>query len=369
MWENFGPMHVDRCVAVAKHFAGKRKVIGIELGGHSDTYDWERAEPNEFTKITLFPMTSAAKVPAVKRFFVLALTCLSLRKAEFFFCHYESFVIFLVATILRLFGCRVFTMNDSKFDDKERTLIREILKPLFFCPYNAALVASRRAAEYLEFLHFRPKRIVFGYDTISLDRVRREAHALPAPAGASYESRHFTVVARMVPKKNLFTLLEAFAIYARDVQSPRSLHFCGSGPQEEDLQLRAAALGVADLVVFHGSLPSPEVSCILANSLALLLISTEEQFGLVIPEALAMGVPVIVSANCGACDELVRTGVNGFLVEPDNAAGVAYFMRLIAGDKALWLKLAQCALETAPLGDVACFARSVGQLAVVNGHG
>ena len=145
----------------------------------------------------------------------------------------------------------------------------------------------------------------------------------------------------MVPKKNLFTLLDAYALYIGSAAQPRPLVFCGSGPLEAELQQKVLGLGLSDKVTFRGLLPSAQVSQALATSIALLLLSTEEQFGLVVPEALAMGVPVIISQNCGARDELVRTGVNGFLVEPDNVPGIAYLMRLISDNEAVWLELSR----------------------------
>ena len=49
-----------------------------------------------------------------------------------------------------------------------------------------------------------------------------------------------------------------------------------------------------------GNLPSDAIGAQLARSLALLLPSREEQFGLVVVEAQAMGLPVVLSINCGA---------------------------------------------------------------------
>jgi glycosyltransferase involved in cell wall biosynthesis len=58
----------------------------------------------------------------------------------------------------------------------------------------------------------------------------------------------------------------------------------------------------------------------------LLLLSTEEQFGHVVAEALALGVPVICSLQCGARDCLILSNINGFIVEPDNIIGAARFL-------------------------------------------
>jgi glycosyltransferase involved in cell wall biosynthesis len=364
MWENFGPMHIDRCVAVARYFGGDRKVIGIELAGQSDTYDWEQTNSLGFVKYTLFPGTTVANLTTWKLFWALLRISISIGPADFFFCRYESISTLFTSVILRLLGRRVFTMNDSKFDDKPRRVWKELLKSFYFTPYSGALVASRRAGEYLEFLRFPKKKIAFGYDAISVARIREQAGSPPAPSGEEFRSRCFSVVARMVPKKNLFVVLEAFAHYTRLASTPRSLHFCGAGPIEQQVKHRAEELGLTDLIVFHGSVDSAAVSKVLSKTLALILVSTEEQFGLVIPEALSMGVPVIASGNCGACDELVRSGINGFVVEPDNPSGIAYFMALIGSDSRLWTKMALAATEKAPLADAARFAEACEQLTV-----
>lgn len=194
-------MHIDRCLAVAKHFAGTRKVIGIELAGRSDTYDWARSEASGFVKRTLFPGMTVADVSAPKLLWALLRTSIAIGPADFFFCGYEQFSTLLTSIVLRLLGRRVFTMNDSKFDDKPRYIWRELLKSFYFVPYNGALAASRRSGEYLEFLHFASKQIALGYDAISVKRIREQAAAPHAPEGEAFSARHFTVVARMVPKK------------------------------------------------------------------------------------------------------------------------------------------------------------------------
>lgn len=362
MWENFGPMHVDRCLAVAKHFGGSRKVIGIELGGRSDTYDWAPGSSLAFAKLTLFLEATAADISTARLFSKLLKACIAIGTADFFFCRYERPETLAISIVLRLLGRRVFVMNDSKFDDKPRELKRELVKSLFYFPYSGALIAGKRSAEYLQFFHFPKERIAYNYDTISISRIREQAGVAPAPEGADFDSRDFVVVARMVAKKNLFVLLDAFSLYAQSAAAPRKLHFCGSGPLEQQLKKHAAALGVDHLTVFHGFLESASVSRILAGAVALLLVSTEEQFGLVIPEAFAMGVPVIASGNCGACDELLRSGVNGFVVEPDNPRGIAYFMELLGSNPSLWKKMASAAAESATLADVSRFALACEEL-------
>jgi glycosyltransferase involved in cell wall biosynthesis len=356
LWENFGPLHVDRCEAVA-HAMPLRRVIGLEVLSESTDYDWISASGQKFEKITL----AARSDPKAWSPWRIAAVIAKLRPEAVFFCHYQRAEIFLAATLARAMGVRVFTMNDSKFDDYPRELWREVAKSLFFLPYQGALAASRRSADYLRFLGIRKDRIAHGYDSISVARIRNLAKAPPAPDGAAFENRHFTIVARLLPKKNIALALRALAILVRAGQA-RKLVICGSGPLEFELKALAKDLGISSLVDFKGFAQTEEVCRILAQTLVLILPSVEEQFGQVIPEALSMGVPVLVSDNCGARDHLVETGVNGFIFEPTNVEGLAYFMRLLSADESTWRSMALAASRMAGRGDVSEFVTGVRQL-------
>jgi glycosyltransferase involved in cell wall biosynthesis len=356
LWENFGPLHVDRCEAVARAMPARR-VIGLEVLSESADYDWISASGQAFEKITL----SSRADPNAWSPLRIAWAIARLRPEAVFFCHYQRAGIFAAATIARAMGIRVFTMNDSKFDDYPRELWREVGKSLFFLPYQGALAASRRSADYLRFFGVKPDRIAHGYDSVSVSRIRNLAKAPPAPDGDAFESRHFTIVARLLPKKNIALALRALAVLARTGQA-RKLVICGSGPLEFELKALAKDLGVASLVDFKGFAQTEEVCRVLAQTLVLILPSVEEQFGQVIPEALSMGVPVLVSDNCGARDHLVETGVNGFIFEPTNVEGLAYFMRLLSTDETTWRSMALAARRIAERGDVSEFVAGVRQL-------
>ena len=75
----------------------------------------------------------------------------------------------------------------------------------------------------------------------------------------------------------------------------------------------SAQLGLETQVRFLGFVQTDEVAKVLGQPLALLQVSYEETFGQAVVEAQAMGCPVIISENCGAKDELVKSGVNGYL--------------------------------------------------------
>ncbi|TCT18705.1 glycosyltransferase involved in cell wall biosynthesis [Thiobaca trueperi] len=357
LWDNFGPYHMDRMEALYRHLSERVAVIGIELTPTSTTYAWASRPSETFEKRTVF--TDTAPRSAIARVWRIIAHLPPPRETCFFLCHYQDPAIFLLAVVLRARGGRVFTMNNSKFDDKPRHVWKEVGKSFFLLPYQGVLSTGIRSKSYWQFLGLKAGTVRGEYNTVSLDRIRRQAGVPPAPNGPAFQDRHFTAIARLVPKKNLSMLLSAYALYRQTVSAPRPLHLCGSGPGEAALRQQADDLSLAEYIVFRGWLQDDAISQTLGQTLTLLLPSVEEQFGNVVIEAQAMGLPVILSDNCGARDLLVRSGVNGFVIEPDNPRGMAYFMRLLSEDEALWRRMCDAATASALQGDVQRFVEGV----------
>jgi glycosyltransferase involved in cell wall biosynthesis len=169
-----------------------------------------------------------------------------------------------------------------------------------------------------------------------------------------------------VPKNNLILALQAYKQYTELVRRPRSLHIVGDGPLEGQLRDKVAQLGLTESVIFRGALQIERVCKMLATTLALILPSSVEQLGNVVIEAQATGLPVVISDACGAWDQLVRSGVNGFVVEADNSTGFAYFMSLLSEDEELWIHMCSAAHEKVRAGDVDQFVHGVQLLIGMN---
>jgi L-malate glycosyltransferase len=360
VWDNFGPLHADRCNAVARKFEGKEQVIGLELAGRSKVYDWLPEDGTNFKKITLVTGRTLEEIPFLLKFWKTLSACLSMGfGSRYFLCHYQDPAIFFVALFLRLLGRKVYTMGCSKFDDYPRHLSRELIKSLMYFPYNGVISSGVRSRDYMRFMGFSPENIASPYNTVSLNRIREMSGAPQAPDGVPFRNRHFTIVARMVAKKNISATLTALKLYADQVPNPRHLHIFGTGPLEAELRHQAREIGIDSLVHFRGFQQTQEISRAYANSLVLLLPSIEEQFGNVVPEAQATGLPVILSDNCGSRDVLLRSGVNGFIIEPDNPAGLAFFMKLLSEDESLWRSMCLASRQFVQRADTDRFAEAV----------
>ncbi len=370
MWEHFSAYHIDRLEACSEAFAGRCRVIGIEVAPRSRTYAWPLIEGAKgWERHTLFPGAIADDVPW-RRKLGKSLACIrAVGARDIFLCNQDRPEILSLLPFLRVLGRRAYAMLDAKFDDSPRRIGKEALKPAVLRLFNGDLVAGARHADYCRFLGMKPGWAHTAYDTVSIARVRAMSGETPAPAGQPHDARDFVVVARFVPKKNLTTALRGFAAFRRLCpRSGRRMVLCGEGPLEPDLRKLAEALGILGHVVFAGFLGPKQVARTLARGLALVLPSIQEQWGLVVNEAVALGIPVLCSANVGARDSLVRTGVNGFVFEPDNAEGLGELMRLLSENAGRWSRMSLACRDLAPSGDVREFVRGVSELTGLGCH-
>lgn len=352
-WENYGPMHHDRCEAVANHLPDL-DVIAVQQNDRSVIYGWLPAKG----RVDVQTLVGASASPLSRVALPFRLFWALKKCSAVFLCHYEKSHVLLAAIMLRLSGHAVYAMMDSKIDDFQRFAWREFLKTFWLLPYNGVMSASRRSANFAIFLGVPRRRVLLGYDTLSLARIRKLAGAVGSSVPAHAE-RYFMVVARFVRKKNLETTLRAFARYVELDPSPRRLRMFGGGELEASLRALAEHLGISAFVDFHGFEQAEEICKALSGSLALLLLSLEEQFGLAVIEAQALGIPVIISDRCGVRDEFVRTGVNGIVVEPDNIEAVARGMADLASSESTWLRMSAASSQFVQNADAKSFSDAV----------
>ncbi|MEO6152851.1 MAG: glycosyltransferase [Croceibacterium sp.] len=358
VFSQFAAYHVDRCEAAAARLIGRARVRAVEVATHSAVYAWDTSGAvHGAEKLVLFPGRRFEDVSWVRRF-----------RAEWralYGCRvvlvglpYNLPDAIVLSWCLRLRGVQVVVMTESKHDDSPRRRLVEMGKALLLRAYSAAMVGGRRQAEYMALLGFGGRPVVPGYDTVSLERIRDQAaHDADPP---SWQARPFVFVGRFVAKKNLAVLLRGYAVYvARAGGQPRRLVLLGDGPQRAELEALVAELHIASLIDWPGFLGAEAVARALRGALALCLVSREEQWGLVVNEALACGLPVIASSPVGARDALVRDGENGFVIEPHDSEALAIALARLSDDEGQWMRMSQSSGERAWMGDTERFADAV----------
>jgi glycosyltransferase involved in cell wall biosynthesis len=147
------------------------------------------------------------------------------------------------------------------------------------------------------------------------------------PSRGGLPQSYFFCCARFIAKKNLLFLLEAFAQYRRARADDASeLVLAGDGPLRDAITRRAAELSIGPNVYFLGHSKYADLPDVYAGARAFILPSAVDEWGLVVNEAMAAGLPVLVSNGVGCHRDLVQNGVNGFTFDPRNVGELAGLM-------------------------------------------
>jgi len=223
-------------------------------------------------------------------------------------------------------------MSDSTADDTPRIGWKEWLKRRLVAQYSAGLCAGRPQRRYLEQLGMESERIFEGIDVVDNDYFSRGAERarlhrseyLGLPGLQSPEP-FFLASARFLKDKNLDGLLRAYAQYRRRLVDPRDGHapwrlvILGDGDERSVLERLVYAEGIEG-VSFPGFRQVDELPIYYGRASVFIHPTRQETWGLVVNEAMAASLPVLVSNRCGCVPDLISEGVNGFTFPPDDTA-------------------------------------------------
>jgi len=215
-------------------------------------------------------------------------------------------------------GTPVLVRGDSQLPSARPGLVRLVKRPLyrFFIPrFDAYLVVGQRAREYYTHYGADPGRMFFTPHAIDNDffnrraaAARRERARLRAAWGLPAAATVFLFAGKFFDAKRPSDFARAIVEASRDNADVWGL-MVGDGPLRPALQSRAQSGGWP--VRFAGFLNQTEMPGAYAVSDALVVTSVSETWGLVANEAMASGLPAIVSDRVGCGPDLVRPGQTG----------------------------------------------------------
>lgn len=231
-------------------------------------------------------------------------------------------------TWARAAGVRVVLMSDSQFHDAARSRWREVIKERVVSACDAALVSAGPHRDYVTRLGIPAEDVFFGYDAVDNDyfatgadqaraqgRAMRAAHGLP--------ERYLLASGRFIAKKNFPRLVEGFACALTRGDLGHDLVILGDGPERAAIEDAARRHGMANRVRLPGFRGYEVLPAYYGLADGFVHVALAEQWGLVINEAAAAALPLIVSRPSGAAVALVEPGVNGFLVEATDLQGIS----------------------------------------------
>jgi len=346
LFQRFGPYHHARLNAAGRLLS----VWGVEACAMEDTYAWARVEgAAAFTRVTLTDRDSGDRrwKQELQRNLWRALDEI---KPQVVVINGWSATDALSA----LWWCGknkipAVVMSESTAWDEPRVFWKEWIKGRLVKMCAAGLAGGTPHTDYLAQLGLPRDRIFLGYDIVDNDyfaagaakwqkqkpEIEKQKLAdrvglakienLPSPISHLPSSPFFLASARFIEKKNLARLVRAYARYRAlaeksEIGNRKSeiwkLVLLGDGPLRADLCRQISDLGLQDFVLLPGFKQYDELPAFFGLAGAFIHASTTEQWGLVVNEAMASGLPVLVSNRCGCAADLVKEGVNGFTFDP-----------------------------------------------------
>lgn len=143
----------------------------------------------------------------------------------------------------------------------------------------------------------------------------------------SYPFR-WVAVGRLCAQKDYSTLIQAFAKLRQTASGLlATLEIYGQGPLSHQLHNEIESLGLGNQVFLGGI--SQDIEAVYRSADALVLSSIYEGYGLVIAEAMASGLPVVVTDSGGPAEVVGRNGECGLIVPPGDVAALSRAMGAI----------------------------------------
>ncbi len=215
--------------------------------------------------------------------------------------------------------CSVLMTESTAFDHKRQFLREFVKKMILRVLFKWAVTGGKAHVRYLDQLDFPRRRIAGFYDVVDNEAIRKGALSVREETGSAQPARpYFLFVGRLAEEKNVESLLASWVQYRTEGGS-WPLVLAGDGPRRGALAAAASASGFAADVTFTGLRNMRELIPIYAGAGCFVLPSTREPWGLVVNEAMAAELPVLVSRSCGCREDLVMEGENGFSFDPLDA--------------------------------------------------
>ena len=329
-WPRLGPYHLARLAAAAERLAAEGVALtALETSAQDETYAWA-AEPGAdgFDRVVALGRAAESAPPRQTRRAVrdaldridpdaVAVTSYSTPDAH-----------------AALRWCRrrrrvAVVMFDSRAADAERRPWREAIKRALVRQYDAALVAGSPQAAYLASLGMPPDRTFRPVDVVDNDRFACGADRARATGRLPHPGPYVLSVNRFLPRKNVDGLIRAYAFYRARAQAggraPWPLVLLGDGPERGRLEALAGPG-----VVFGGFQQADALPAWYGGAGLYVHPAHADPWGLVVNEAMAAGLPVLVSRGAGCAPDLV--GGNGRTFAPGDPEGLASLLLWATAD-------------------------------------
>jgi glycosyltransferase involved in cell wall biosynthesis len=312
----------------------------IELSGSMSAYPWfQTAEYKGFSNISLFPESQFETIHPKDLWLALKICLEKLNPDLVFLLGYSLSVMRKALNWCKIKKIPTVLISDSNRFDKKRYALLEFLKSLSVRRFDAAFVAGQSSSAYIQSLGMPKARVATGYDVVDVQSISNQAQCNRESINQIREnlnlpSKFFLFVGRLIPEKNVIRLLAAFEKFLQLNGSNGAWHLviCGSGPEQEKINnvLHNLPLEHQCKIHLYGHVEPKNIVDFFSVASFFILPSISESWGLVVNEAMACSLPVIVSNRAGSSFDLVLDGENGWIIDPFDIDGMAQVLNRAA---------------------------------------
>jgi glycosyltransferase involved in cell wall biosynthesis len=228
-----------------------------------------------------------------------------------------------------------------------KKLIKRIIYPRLFRAVNLFLTGGSRQIKYLQYYNVPDHRIRSVQMTVDVASIRKQIRSFTAEDKQVIRDRHqiakdsviFLFVGRLETIKGLAELLDIFKQYQHNTMT---LLVVGDGSMRPDVM--QAAQESAN-IIYMGRLEHQALLLTYYVADVLVLPSHTEPWGLVVNEAMAVGMPVIVSDRVGCIDDLVIHQQTGLIYPSGNREALQSAIETVAASPSMRSAMRHHALE------------------------
>ena len=334
------------------------------MANQTRDYEWRRSG-TDLNPVTICPDAVAEQLSFIRVFHRSRRQLARLGVQICFLPSYfpkQSLAALLAAKSL---GIRTIMMNETHAGTARVSGLGAWVKRRLIGLFDAALVGGTPQKRYFASMGLPEGKILTGYDAVDNDHFALRAKEARNQA-AQLRNRHalpehyFLSLGRFVAKKNLGTLIQAYQKFLETSQLKQThLVLVGSGEEEAKLRTLCSELRLPIYdktpakiekqrskggkenagVHFYGFRQIDENPVFYALAEAFILPSLYEERGLVVNEAMASGLPVIVSKTAGCAEDLLEPCLpgqsaqlnqlsrsNGFVFDPESSSELSSIM-------------------------------------------
>lgn len=341
-WSSFGPFHLARLKAAFEELeAAGIELVGLEMTTHKKLLAWDRDDtPTPFRRYVAWPGDTFENLSALRKWQGMLSKLKQIKPDVVAINGYSDYDAWSALTWCKLYKRGAIIMSDTTLEWAPRFFYKESLKQLLVRRFNSALCAGKCSQGYLETLGMQPEAIFEGLDAIDNEyffcrakQARSNRNAYRSLPGLESPKPFFLASSRLSREKNLDGLIRAYSQYrfnmAKKGLSPWRLVILGDGSELSKLEYIVQSEKI-DEISFAGFHQINEIPIYYGLASAFIHPTFKDTWGLVVNEAMASGLPVLVSKSAGCAIDLVNEGKNGFTFAPTDLEKLTNLMVMMS---------------------------------------